>query len=140
MQGISSYAYLESTLPTIKLPATTPIRAIILGIACERPNAALRIVPLLVLPPWFANAWCPFDVAKIAGSTVAVLASCVCNDVENVCVTPLSDSLKAESLRKTSAKEGAGTLIWQAPLLHVMVWISLSPINLPSEAKWPPNV
>ena len=54
---------------------------------------------------------------------MAVFLILVFMEVEKVLEAPPSDSLRAWSLRKTSANDGAGTLTWQEPLLQVIVWM-----------------
>jgi hypothetical protein len=132
--------YLVNTLPTTRLPATKLTSMAILGNACDNPKAALVPDPLLVVPSWLPIPIWPFDVARTDGSTVTVCCVLVCMEVEKVCSPPLSAPLRASSLRKTRAKEGAGTLTWQEPPTQVTVWMSSWPISLPSESKLPPKV
>jgi hypothetical protein len=84
----------------------------------------------------------PFDVASVSTLTVAVFLVLVCTVVAKVCWAAFSDSLKAGSVKKTSAKPGAGTLILQVlvVLSQGTVCISSVPCSRPSDSKYPPKV
>jgi hypothetical protein len=102
------------------------------------PGLVLPKYPLTLMPA------CPFDVAKTDGSTVAVFLVLVCTVVANVTVVPPppSDSVRALSVRKTSAKAGPGTGIVQVldEVSHAMVVIFSCPTGRPSEEKMSPKV
>jgi hypothetical protein len=99
-------------------PTAAATNTTIPGIAWAIPDVPPTL-PLLVLPCSKSIPECPFEVASTDGSTAAVFAVFVNAVVGNVTVWPVSDSDSALSLRKTSATEGAGTLIW-----HVLAFWS----------------
>jgi hypothetical protein len=85
-------------------------------------------LPLLVLPKWALStfiALCPFEVARIDGSMVAVFMVLVITVVGKVVVAPLSTSDRASPVRKTSATPGAGTLMLQTLLIWSQGTVSM---------------
>ena len=119
-------------------PTNNPCVIIIILI----PNAPLKL-PWLVLPnSSFASIpVCPFEVAKTEGLIVAVPAVFVKNVVENVVELPPEVSVKSDVAIKTSAAEGAGTVMEHVPgVEQEMVWMFSVPSKRPSEAKLSPKV
>ena len=82
---------------------------------------------------------CPLLVASTIGSTVAVFTVFVIDDVENVSGSWGVASESAVSEKKTRAKPGAGTWIWQTLLEQSIVWTFKFPERRPSDSKWLPK-
>jgi len=118
----------------VSAPQNNPTNASTLGKACEFLRAMLDSG--LVLPMRSVMPRPPFEVASVSRLMVAVFLVLVCTVVAKVCWAVFSDSPKALSVKKTSAKPGAGTLIWHvlAPVSQVTVCITSSPCRRPSEA------
>jgi hypothetical protein len=96
--------------PISQAPDTSARVDSIPGADSRRP-AADPTLPLLVAPRTFPIPLCPFDVASTDGFTITVPPACVTVDVEYVMVDAGWTSLSASEVKKTSAAEGAGTLM-----------------------------
>ena len=129
----------DHDLPMTHNPHSNAPRATQLGpttLLADEELEEFLLVLYLDLP---AHPLCPLLVASTLGSIVAVLAFFVIVVVENVSGSWGVASENAVSVKKTRAKPGAGTWIWQVLLAQLIVWTFRFPARRPSDSKWFPN-